>query len=102
MNIDETLKNNLIADVENILYGVTLSESCKTELRRCFEITIGTYLLSCDQPEEITDEEIKEALHEYYKTKLNTDEECKAFTISVLKFAKFVREWYKNKSNGTR
>jgi hypothetical protein len=41
MEISNELKNNLIADVENIC-AVTLDEETKTALMRCFEITIGT------------------------------------------------------------
>ena len=40
MKIDEVLKNNLIADVENIC-DITLDVGFKTSLKRAFEITIG-------------------------------------------------------------
>ena len=40
MSIDETLKENLIADVENIL-DIRLTPNEDAALARCFEITIG-------------------------------------------------------------
>lgn len=40
MKIDEVLKNNLIADVENIV-STELRPQTKKALKRCFEITIG-------------------------------------------------------------
>lgn len=43
MQIDNNLKENLIADVENICC-LTLDEQTKEDLKRCFEITIGTHL----------------------------------------------------------
>ena len=43
MRIEEELKTNLIADVENVC-NVFLTDEVKTMLNRCFEITIGTHL----------------------------------------------------------
>ena len=40
MSIDESLKDNLIADVENIL-SINISHENTELLKRCFEITIG-------------------------------------------------------------
>ena len=42
MDIPEKLKENLIADVENIV-GMTLPEETVTSLKRCFEISVGSY-----------------------------------------------------------
>jgi len=42
MSIDEKLKENLIADVENIC-GIELDEETKEMLKRSLEITIGVY-----------------------------------------------------------
>jgi hypothetical protein len=42
MNIDESLKTNLIADVENIC-EINLDEETKISLKRAFEITLGCY-----------------------------------------------------------
>lgn len=62
MSIDETLKDNLIADVENIL-DITLTPNEDESLARCFEITIGHHyankslqsspLQESEQPEEM-------------------------------------------------
>lgn len=41
MTIDNELKKNLIADVENVC-GLELTEEQRASLERCFEITIGT------------------------------------------------------------
>lgn len=48
MTIDETLKNNLIADIENT-WGIELGEDIKTSLKRAFEITIGCYYLQSNR-----------------------------------------------------
>ncbi len=40
MTIDNDLKDQLIADVENIC-ELNLKEETKISLKRCFEITIG-------------------------------------------------------------
>ena len=45
MNIPEDLKTNLIADVENTL-STWLTNEEKVNLKRAFEITIGTYSLT--------------------------------------------------------
>lgn len=42
MDIPEKLKENLIADVENIA-GLTLSEDTVIALKRCFEISVGCF-----------------------------------------------------------
>lgn len=56
MKIDETLKNNLIADVENIV-STELRPQTKAALKRCFEITIGHHYASQhkEQPEDFPD-----------------------------------------------
>lgn len=41
MKIPERLKKNLIADVENIC-EINLDDQTKTDLKRAFEITVGT------------------------------------------------------------
>ena len=45
MDIPTDLKNNLIADVENIC-EMDLPEETRISLERAFEITIGTYALT--------------------------------------------------------
>jgi hypothetical protein len=51
MKIDETLKENLLVDVEQSL-GITLTENDKTFLARCFEITIGHHYAKVQPDEE--------------------------------------------------
>lgn len=45
MEIDSKLKDNLIADVENICC-INMSDDTKEALKRCFEITVGTENIS--------------------------------------------------------
>jgi hypothetical protein len=51
MKIDETLKNNLIADVENIA-DTNLRPQTKAALKRAFEITIGHHYADLPPSEE--------------------------------------------------
>jgi len=53
-------------------------------------------MIEFSQQSEVSDEEIEKWLNKYYMTKINTDEETKAFTKSVLKFAKWMREQMKS------
>jgi hypothetical protein len=71
MKIDETLKSNLIADVENTL-GFDLSDSLNISLKRAFEITIGHHYANpldplAVKPERVGDEEIEVFLDNYAK-----------------------------------
>ena len=52
MNIDETLKDNLIADVENIL-EIQLTPNEDAALARCFEITIGHHYAALEDKQAI-------------------------------------------------
>ena len=70
MKIAEELKNNLIADVENIC-EISLSEETRESLKRCFEITVGTHSLSLP-PAEGT--EIAEALYKWLSQQKYGDE----------------------------
>lgn len=56
MSIDETLKDNLIADVENIC-DTNLRPQTKEALKRCFEITIGHHYASQSR-EAVSDSDI--------------------------------------------
>jgi len=57
MEIAQELKDNLIADVENIC-ELNLKKETKIALERCFEITIGTKIknldLGCDSNNEVS------------------------------------------------
>lgn len=57
MGIDETLKENLISDVKNIL-DIELTDNDETALMRCFEITIGHHfkLPPSEEKKEISDD----------------------------------------------
>ena len=61
MEISNELKDNLIADVENIL-AINISDENSELLKRCFEITIGHAIsaLSIPQPERKMAEEMTE------------------------------------------
>ena len=76
MSIDEILKENLIADVENIC-DITLDVGFKTSLKRAFEITIGHHYSqpkpAVEQPEQkesITDAKIQSLAEELYPDSL--------------------------------
>lgn len=51
MKVSNELKDNLIADVENIL-SFTLSDADEESLKRCFEITIGHTISELQVKEE--------------------------------------------------
>lgn len=53
MNISENLKNNLVADVVNTI-GCELGKKLKVELKRAFEITIGTHLKQLNEMDNIS------------------------------------------------
>ena len=61
MSIDETLKSNLIADVENILEEMYFSDEIKESLKRCFEITIGHHY--AQSRDTVSDEDVQICLN---------------------------------------
>ena len=72
MSIDETLKENLIADVENIL-DIRLTPNEDAALARCFEITIGHHfkLQPVTDKEATTEQEKPQTAEEILEDELN-------------------------------
>jgi len=82
-----------VSDYLKAVGSVDRKDCIEHDFRQGISLGMTLKQSSSSQP---SDEEIEKLLNEYYKTKLNTDEEKQDFTKSVLKFTKWARDYKKD------